>query len=62
MSRKKNRPAREAAPPSDPFTQTLGTILDKAMASWSAVLRLTLACIALCLPMTAAVTVYLFLH
>ncbi|WP_221355359.1 hypothetical protein [Streptomyces beigongshangae] len=62
MSRKKGRPVRDAAPPSDTVTQTLGIILDKAMASWSAVLRLTMACIALCLPVAAAVTVYLFLH
>ena len=62
MSRKRIRAAHETTtPPADTVTQ-VSHILEKAMDSWAAALRLFVACIALCLPVAAGVVVYFFVQ
>jgi hypothetical protein len=38
--------------------RTFGRIIEKAMASWAAALRLSVVCVALCLPAAASAAVY----
>ncbi|GAX57954.1 hypothetical protein [Streptomyces olivochromogenes] len=62
MTRKKIRAAHATTtPPTGTVTQ-VSHILEKAMASWAAALRLSVACVALCLPVAAGVVVYFFVQ
>ncbi|MGV9249715.1 hypothetical protein [Streptomyces sp. NPDC003710] len=62
MSRKKIRATHETMTPTDTAVQAFSHILEKVMAGWAAALRLSVACVALCLPVVAAVVVYFFLQ